>query len=150
MPPFWYPGEKQEWHEGVDLFRLFRGLGSCFLIVAAVDTGLKTIEFSVDLDPTFKEWRAATAGPMTAEKQMASEIRSQGAPQWGAAGYAQLALFEVKGYEESDSWRRVSMVWILFLEEIAAALGPFSSESDGTDGTGPTRGPRRGRRRPAS
>ena len=36
------------------------------------------------------------------------------------------------------------------LEEIAAALGPFSSESDGTDGTGPTRGPRRGRRRPAS
>ena len=58
---------------------------------------------------------------MTAEKQTASEIRSQGALQWGAAGYAQLALFAVKRYEELDSWRRVSLVWILFLEEIAAA-----------------------------
>ncbi|KEJ87975.1 betaine--homocysteine S-methyltransferase [Sulfitobacter donghicola] len=33
------------------------------------------------------------------------------------------------------------------LEEISAALGAFSSESDGTDGAGPTRAPRRGRRR---
>ncbi len=33
------------------------------------------------------------------------------------------------------------------LEEIAAALGAFSSDSDGTDGAGPTRAPRRGRRR---
>jgi len=33
------------------------------------------------------------------------------------------------------------------LEEISAALGAFSSESDGTDGAGPTRSPRRGRRR---
>ena len=33
------------------------------------------------------------------------------------------------------------------LEEITAALGGFSSESDGTDGAGPTRAPRRGRRR---
>lgn len=33
------------------------------------------------------------------------------------------------------------------LEEITAALGAFSSESDGTDGAGPTRAPRRGRRR---
>lgn len=33
------------------------------------------------------------------------------------------------------------------LEEISAALGAFSSASDGTDGAGPTRGPRRGRRR---
>ena len=33
------------------------------------------------------------------------------------------------------------------LEEIVAALGPFSSESDGTDGAGPVRAPRRGRRR---
>lgn len=33
------------------------------------------------------------------------------------------------------------------LEEITAALGAFSSESDGTDGVGPTRAPRRGRRR---
>ena len=31
--------------------------------------------------------------------------------------------------------------------EVAAALGDFSSETDGTDGTGPTRGARRGRRR---
>ncbi|WP_299558771.1 betaine--homocysteine S-methyltransferase [uncultured Sulfitobacter sp.] len=34
------------------------------------------------------------------------------------------------------------------LEEIGAALGAFSSESDGTDGAGPVRSPRRGRRRP--
>ncbi len=33
------------------------------------------------------------------------------------------------------------------LEEIAEAMGGFSSESDGTDGAGPTRAPRRGRRR---
>lgn len=33
------------------------------------------------------------------------------------------------------------------LAEITAALGAFSSESDGTDGSGPTRAPRRGRRR---
>jgi 5-methyltetrahydrofolate--homocysteine methyltransferase len=33
------------------------------------------------------------------------------------------------------------------LEEIASALGAFSSGSDGTDGAGPTRAPRRGRRR---
>jgi 5-methyltetrahydrofolate--homocysteine methyltransferase len=33
------------------------------------------------------------------------------------------------------------------LEEIVAALGPFSSASDGTDGEGPTRAPRKGRRR---
>jgi len=33
------------------------------------------------------------------------------------------------------------------LEEITAALGAFSSQSDGTDGEGPTRAPRRGRRR---
>ncbi|MEP1766046.1 MAG: betaine--homocysteine S-methyltransferase [Sulfitobacter sp.] len=33
------------------------------------------------------------------------------------------------------------------LAEITAALGDFSSESDGTDGAGPTRSPRRGRRR---
>ncbi|WP_299417148.1 betaine--homocysteine S-methyltransferase [uncultured Sulfitobacter sp.] len=33
------------------------------------------------------------------------------------------------------------------LAEIAAALGAFSSDSDGTDGAGPTRAPRRGRRR---
>jgi len=33
------------------------------------------------------------------------------------------------------------------LEEIVAALGAFSSQSDGTDGEGPTRAPRRGRRR---
>ncbi len=33
------------------------------------------------------------------------------------------------------------------LAEISAALGPFSSESDGTDGNAPTRTPRRGRRR---
>tara|TARA_R110002020_G_scaffold98621_2_gene234583 strand:+ start:6899 stop:7909 length:1011 start_codon:yes stop_codon:yes gene_type:complete len=33
------------------------------------------------------------------------------------------------------------------LEEISAALGAFSSASDGTDGEGPTRAPRRGRRR---
>ncbi len=33
------------------------------------------------------------------------------------------------------------------LEEIVAALGAFSSDSDGTDGAGPTRAPRRGRRR---
>ena len=33
------------------------------------------------------------------------------------------------------------------LEEISAALGAFSSQSDGTDGEGPTRAPRRGRRR---
>ena len=33
------------------------------------------------------------------------------------------------------------------LDNIAAALGSFSSESDGTDGAGPTRAPRRGRRR---
>lgn len=32
-------------------------------------------------------------------------------------------------------------------EDITAALGDFSSESDGTDGAGPTRAPRRGRRR---
>ncbi len=36
------------------------------------------------------------------------------------------------------------------LEEITAALGAFSSESDGTDGAGPTRAPRRGRRRAQS
>jgi 5-methyltetrahydrofolate--homocysteine methyltransferase len=35
------------------------------------------------------------------------------------------------------------------LEAIAAALGGFSSESDGTDGAGPTASPRRGRRRRA-
>jgi len=33
------------------------------------------------------------------------------------------------------------------LEAIAEALGGFSSASDGTDGAGPTRAPRRGRRR---
>ncbi len=33
------------------------------------------------------------------------------------------------------------------LEEITAALGAFSSESDGTDGNAPTRAPRKGRRR---
>jgi len=33
------------------------------------------------------------------------------------------------------------------LEEIASALGAFTSQSDGTDGEGPTRAPRRGRRR---
>lgn len=33
------------------------------------------------------------------------------------------------------------------LEEITTALGAFSSDSDGTDGAGPTRAPRRGRRR---
>ncbi|NUH64350.1 betaine--homocysteine S-methyltransferase [Sulfitobacter sp. S0837] len=33
------------------------------------------------------------------------------------------------------------------LEQIAEEIGPFSSDSDGTDGNGPTRGPRRGRRR---
>lgn len=33
------------------------------------------------------------------------------------------------------------------LEEISAALGGFSSESDGTDGNAPTRAPRKGRRR---
>jgi 5-methyltetrahydrofolate--homocysteine methyltransferase len=33
------------------------------------------------------------------------------------------------------------------LEQIVEALGPFSSASDGTDGEGPTRAPRRGRRR---
>jgi 5-methyltetrahydrofolate--homocysteine methyltransferase len=33
------------------------------------------------------------------------------------------------------------------LEEITAALGAFTSESDGTDGAGPTRAPRKGRRR---
>ncbi|MEQ6203298.1 betaine--homocysteine S-methyltransferase [Sulfitobacter sp. HNIBRBA2951] len=33
------------------------------------------------------------------------------------------------------------------LEEIVAALGAFSSASDGTDGAGPTRAPRRSRRR---
>jgi 5-methyltetrahydrofolate--homocysteine methyltransferase len=33
------------------------------------------------------------------------------------------------------------------LAEIAAALGPFSSDSDGTDGNSPTRSPRRGRKR---
>lgn len=33
------------------------------------------------------------------------------------------------------------------LEDIVAALGAFSSDSDGTDGAGPTRAPRRGRRR---
>jgi 5-methyltetrahydrofolate--homocysteine methyltransferase len=33
------------------------------------------------------------------------------------------------------------------LEQIVEALGPFSSASDGTDGEGPVRGPRRGRRR---
>ncbi|MGB5862872.1 MAG: betaine--homocysteine S-methyltransferase [Sulfitobacter sp.] len=33
------------------------------------------------------------------------------------------------------------------LEEITAALGAFTSESDGTDGAGPVRAPRRGRRR---
>ena len=33
------------------------------------------------------------------------------------------------------------------LAQIVEALGDFSSESDGTDGAGPTRGPRRGRRR---
>ena len=33
------------------------------------------------------------------------------------------------------------------LEEIASELGGFSSESDGTDGAGPVRAPRRGRRR---
>lgn len=35
------------------------------------------------------------------------------------------------------------------LAEITAALGAFSSESDGTDGAGPVRSPRRGRRRSA-
>ena len=35
------------------------------------------------------------------------------------------------------------------LEAIATALGEFSSASDGTDGAGPTRAPRRGRRRRA-
>ena len=73
------------WLFGV-VFRFLWGLGNCFLIVAAVDAGLKTIEFSVDLDPTLKEWRAATAGPMTAEKQTASESRSLGAPQREASG----------------------------------------------------------------
>lgn len=34
------------------------------------------------------------------------------------------------------------------LEEIAAAMGGFSSESDGTDGAGPAAAPRRGRRAP--
>ena len=33
------------------------------------------------------------------------------------------------------------------LEQIKEEIGPFSSESDGTDGQGPTRAPRRGRRR---
>ncbi len=33
------------------------------------------------------------------------------------------------------------------LEQISAALGAFSSESDGTDGNAPTRSPRRGRKR---
>lgn len=33
------------------------------------------------------------------------------------------------------------------LEQIAGALGAFSSESDGTDGAGPAASPRRGRRR---
>lgn len=33
------------------------------------------------------------------------------------------------------------------LDAISGALGAFSSESDGTDGAGPTRAPRRGRRR---
>ena len=33
------------------------------------------------------------------------------------------------------------------LEEIVEVLGPFSSASDGTDGEGPTRAPRKGRRR---
>jgi len=33
------------------------------------------------------------------------------------------------------------------LEEITAALGAFTSQSDGTDGAGPTRSPRKGRRR---
>lgn len=33
------------------------------------------------------------------------------------------------------------------LDEIVGALGAFSSDSDGTDGTGPKRAPRRGRRR---
>lgn len=33
------------------------------------------------------------------------------------------------------------------LDQITAALGGFSSESDGTDGNGPVRAPRRGRRR---
>jgi len=33
------------------------------------------------------------------------------------------------------------------LDEIVSALGAFSSASDGTDGAGPTRAPRRGRRR---
>lgn len=32
------------------------------------------------------------------------------------------------------------------LEQIVEAMGPFSSASDGTDGEGPVRGPRRGRR----
>ncbi|UWR23869.1 betaine--homocysteine S-methyltransferase [Sulfitobacter sp. S190] len=35
------------------------------------------------------------------------------------------------------------------LPQITAALGAFSSDSDGTDGAGPTRSPRRGRRRVA-
>ena len=33
------------------------------------------------------------------------------------------------------------------LQEIAATIGPFSSDSDGTDGAGPKRAPRKGRRR---
>jgi 5-methyltetrahydrofolate--homocysteine methyltransferase len=33
------------------------------------------------------------------------------------------------------------------LDEIVAALGGFSSQSDGTDGQGPVRAPRKGRRR---
>ncbi|MEN8840836.1 MAG: methionine synthase, partial [Octadecabacter sp.] len=33
------------------------------------------------------------------------------------------------------------------LEAITEAMGGFSSESDGTDGAGPVRAPRRGRRR---
>ena len=65
----------------------FKNLGSAFPIFAALDTGLEIERFSKGI------WiqhsgggGAAAAGPMIAEKQTASEIRSRGSPQWGAGG----------------------------------------------------------------
>ena len=63
-----------------------RGHGSNFLIFAALDTALKIMDFLLIWIQHSGSGGPAAAGPMTAERQTASEIRSRrGAPQWGAS-----------------------------------------------------------------
>ena len=64
----------------------FKSLGSSFLIFAALDTGLKIMNFWRIWIQHSGSGGTATARPMTAEKQTASEIRSHGVPRWGAGG----------------------------------------------------------------